>query len=212
MGFGCRSSISEPNLPKDLKYTIVEDAKMIGRIKRSIVVLLNKKVDVKVLSKLARKLRNSDPVDYDKTFIRYLIDKEDSLGYWASSHFTPYLNVKILRPFIEGSEKKLIESKFKSNGEIIGTWRSNQFELDFTESSTRFLFVEGRYFSESLLLSDSSETTILFEMEKIECGNERICFKARYGSSPFHHNAINSEGELEHWYQGKITSIDKSIK
>ena len=104
-----------------VKYTVVEKSNL-GSIKSSIDIRLEKKVSKDFLQKLALKLRKAEPRKYDRMFITYYLPGMIlGSGAWATSHFNPNLEVKILGTTIE-EEKALMSKPQKSSGKIIDEW------------------------------------------------------------------------------------------
>lgn len=102
-------------------YTII-DASRIKNIKCSIDIRIDRKVSKDVLRKLALKLRDDEPRNYDRMFITYYLPgMTPGTGAWATSHFNPNLEVKILGLTAE-EEKKLKEKSTNSSGSVIGKW------------------------------------------------------------------------------------------
>lgn len=104
-----------------VSYIIIEKSSM-GNIKLSIDIRLEQKVSKDFLQKLALKLRQDEPIKYDRIFICYLLPgMTPGAGAWATSHFNPNLKVKILGTTIE-EEKTLMSKPKDSSAEIIGEW------------------------------------------------------------------------------------------
>ncbi len=102
-------------------YTVI-DATRLRNIKCSLDIRLDKKVSKDVLRKLALKLRDDEPRNYDRMFINYYLPgMTPGAGAWATSHFNPNLEVKILGLTAE-EEKKLKETTTSSSGNVIGKW------------------------------------------------------------------------------------------
>ena len=77
-------------------YTIIEKESM-GSIKLSMDIRLEHEVSEGFLATLALKLRQDEPVKYDRMFIcYYLPEMTPGSGAWATSHFNPNLEVTIL--------------------------------------------------------------------------------------------------------------------
>ena len=93
-------------IPDDISYSIIDSTAIAG-IKRSLDVRLNKRVTEDTLRAIALKLKSQDSRDYDRTFITYYLPGMTvGAGAWATTHFTPDLEVKILGLSTE-EEKKL---------------------------------------------------------------------------------------------------------
>ena len=104
-----------------VSYTIIEKSSM-GSIKLSIDIKLEQKVSKDFLQKFALKLRQDEPIKYDRIFILYLLPgMTPGEGAWATSHFNPNLKVEILGTTIE-EEKSLMSKPKDSSAEIIGEW------------------------------------------------------------------------------------------
>ena len=104
-----------------VSYTIIEKSSL-GSIKLSLDIRLEQKVSKSFLQKFALKLRQGEPIKYDRIFICYLLPgMTPGAGAWATSHFNPNLEVKILGTTIE-EEKALMSKPQKSSDKIIGEW------------------------------------------------------------------------------------------
>ena len=152
---GCTQELT---IPDDVSYSIIDSTAIAG-IKRSLDVRLNKRVAEDTLHAIALKLKSQDSRDYDRTFIvYYLPDMTVGAGAWATTHFTPELEVKILGLSTE-EEKKL--SAVPANREIIeivGQW------LDEIASSRITIFREGgKLYGERMFADGSSHKKELVE-------------------------------------------------
>ena len=75
-------------------YEIIEKSSL-HKIKLSIDIRLEREVPESFLRKFALKLREDEPVKYDRIFILYYLPgMEIDAGAWASSHFNPNLKVE----------------------------------------------------------------------------------------------------------------------
>jgi hypothetical protein len=126
-----RHSTSEPqatqppppsqSIPADVTYSIVESDTIPG-VKRSLVIRLNKKVSAAVLGVIANELKLRDSRNYTRTFISYhLPDTVVGGGAWATTHFDPGLEVRILG-LSEEEEGKLVADPGPANREVLGRW------------------------------------------------------------------------------------------
>lgn len=105
----------------DFTYKIIE-ANRLGTIKCDLTVKLSKRVSEEALRQLAIELRAKEPKKYDRMFIvYYLPDMTVGAGAWATTHFNPNLDVRILGMTIE-EEKNLFKGKKIKSGKIIGIW------------------------------------------------------------------------------------------
>ena len=104
-----------------VNYTVIEKTNL-GTVKGSIVIRLEKKVTRDLLHKLALNLKEAQPRKYDRLFIEYYLPgMTPGSGAWATSHFNPNLEVRILGTTIE-EEKALKARPKESSDEIIGEW------------------------------------------------------------------------------------------
>ena len=93
-----------------------------ANIKGSIDVRLEEKVSKDFLNKLALKLKNDDPQKFDRLFITYYLPgMTPGAGAWATSHFNPELEVKILGTTIE-EEKELKKKSESPSDKVLGEW------------------------------------------------------------------------------------------
>jgi len=108
-------------IPKDITYTIIEQSTIPG-IKRSLVIRLNKEVSEGALISIALALKNSDSNSYERTFISYLLpDMIVNAGCWATTHFDPNLEVRILGFTVD--QKEALNHRPNDPYElIIGCW------------------------------------------------------------------------------------------
>ena len=104
-----------------VNYTVIEKSNL-GSIKSSIDVRLEKRVTGAFIRKLALKLREAETVKYERMFITYYLPgMTPGSGAWATSHFNPNLEVKILGTTIAEEKALRVESKDSSGG-VIGKW------------------------------------------------------------------------------------------
>ena len=87
---------STTTIPDNVTFTIISEEKTPG-VKRTLEVRLNRQISQDALRLVAMKLRASDPNEYRRTFIGYYLpDMRVGAGGWATTHFNPDLEVKIL--------------------------------------------------------------------------------------------------------------------
>lgn len=105
----------------DIEYKIIKEVKNEKLRKSNIDIRLTKIIDKKDLGIIANSLRR-DRKEYDRVWIFYYLPAINTdAGAWATTHFTPNLEVKILG-ITEKDEKKLDATPLPV-GEIIGKWR-----------------------------------------------------------------------------------------
>jgi hypothetical protein len=120
---GNSKSSDDVKIPDDVKWEIAKEEPNEALSKNNVEIQLNKKVDETILKKIALKIRK-DRNQYDKLWIFYRISKMTSGRAWATTHFTPDLEVKII-----GSTEKQDQKTARTddiNGEILGKWRSEK--------------------------------------------------------------------------------------
>jgi hypothetical protein len=112
-------------IPDDVTYTVINED-IIPGTKRALDIRLNKKVSADVLRSIAVELKNSDSSSYERTFIGYLLpEMEVNKGYWATTHFNPSLEVKILGLTVE-QEESLRQPENDPSREVIGSWLQDE--------------------------------------------------------------------------------------
>lgn len=96
----------------------VTETDTMGTMKRSVVVRLSKPITEGKLEAIARSVHAEKP-NFDRTFIEYLVgDMAYGAGAWATTHFDPDLEVRVLGPTVE----QLEASKEDTKGEVTGRW------------------------------------------------------------------------------------------
>ncbi len=95
--------------PKDVTYTIISTDSVPGT-KRVLKIRLRQKVSTDILRLIALELKNADRHEYQRTFIMYLLPgMQVGAGAWATTHFDPDLQVKILGLTAEEEEALITE-------------------------------------------------------------------------------------------------------
>jgi len=111
------------NIPDDVKWKITKEEPNEALSKNNIEVKLNKKIDEKILKEIALEIRE-DRKKYNKLWIFYHIPDMTSGMAWATTHFTPDLEVEII-----GSTENEDHETSKTtdiDSEILGKWRSER--------------------------------------------------------------------------------------
>ncbi|MEE9614095.1 MAG: hypothetical protein V3W31_03950 [Thermodesulfobacteriota bacterium] len=121
-GLRSEHKATQPVIPNDLEVVIIEQSTL-KKIKRSLGIRLNQKVSKDVLRVVALELRNSDPISYERTFIEYYLPgMRINAGVWATTHFNPTLDVKILGLTIEQEQTIMAKELADPAMKIIGAW------------------------------------------------------------------------------------------
>jgi len=180
-------------IPDDVTYTIIDENIVTG-IKRSLDIRLNRKVSEDVLKSIAMKLKNSDPRTYDRSFIGYYLpDMKVNAGYWATTHFNPNLEVRILG-LTAAQEETLKQRPADPSREIIGGWLD---ERPFAGSRITIFRQDGKLFMENTYKDGSAGTAELVETRS--SNGRRFDYKPDRGNGEYY--LINSKGELQQWDQ-----------
>jgi len=164
-------------------YKIVEDNRT-GNIKRSVEVVLEKKLEEDDLRKIAEKIKGSDGRDYERTFIGYHIKQKDDSGYWATTHYNPDLEVRILG--LSETEPSSSEKK------VIGTWLDDRPLIG--SKVTVYYSKDGRLVFENTYTDGSSTTEIV---ESKDPRGKKL--EDARGNSFGEYYIINSSNQLEFW-------------
>ncbi len=119
-------SAARSPLPGDVEFSVIEESTLPG-VKRSLDVRITHRVSELELRAIAEDLKNRDPDHYDRTFIvYYLPGMEPGAGGWATSHFDPELDIRILGTTVEQEERLASPSETESAQDVIGVWASDQ--------------------------------------------------------------------------------------
>ncbi len=153
-------------------YSIISD-KDFRDVKRSIDVRLDKKVSVEVLRAMARKLKNTKRKKYERTFIGYYLpNMEAGVGAWATSHFDPELEVRILGLTAEEEEKMARAAKSTSR-DVVGIWMDDRPYVGATITiyrENKKVFLESKYKDGSGSIEEMTETQSTIGTKLVEKG------------------------------------------
>jgi hypothetical protein len=180
-----------PRSEASSNYRVVEDKKT-GNIKRSVTVVLEDKLEEDERQKIADKIKRSDGQNYERTFIEYYIKQKNDGNVWATTHYSPDLQVIILglTRADESNLSKLEPSS--SDKKVIGTWLD---DWSFIGSKiTVYYSKDGKLIFENIY-SDGSSTT-----EMVESNDPRgKKLEAARGNSIGEYYIINASNQLEFW-------------
>lgn len=182
------NSESNNKTNEDLTYRIIQENK-IPNIKRSVDIRINCRVSKDKLREIALTIKAKDKSRYERTFICYFLpDMIVDKGAWATTHFNPELEVRILGATEEDLEILGKTSTLNNEREVIGIW------LDENITAKIALFRKnGKSFIE-MTYKDGSVGTY----EMIEKNTRRgLRFDNKKGSAFGDHYLINKNGELE---------------
>jgi len=198
--------ISCDSIPADVKYTVISEVKNDSLKKVNVDIQLNKKVNEEILVTIAKKLKSELKLEnYPKIWMfYYLPDMKVGSGAWATTHFTPDIEVKIL-----GASQSQMDNSVKKadeiNGKIIGKWKEDQYtssvyviyEKD-NQTIIRIIFPNGQK-SDDELKSTKENSSIRYD------------YKA--GSYNGEYFKVNSNNELEFYNkENKIFTKGQPLK
>ena len=115
------------SIPSDVKYSVIKEVKNDSLSKVNLDIQLNKKIDEKVLGAIGEKLKADLKLENCSKIwmFYYLPNMTVGSGAWATTHFTPELEVKIL-----GATEKQTETAVKKadevDGKVLGKWKEDQ--------------------------------------------------------------------------------------
>ncbi|WP_417910707.1 hypothetical protein [Candidatus Electronema sp. PJ] len=166
----------------------IEKRDVLGDIKLSLDIRLKNKISEKQLRQLALALKGKEHNKYERIFIFwYLPGMEIDAGAWATTHFKPNLEVRILGVTIE-EEKELTASDEKRKGFVIGKWFDNSIIggkytlMNNNGTITMYIdFADGSNLEEEMI--ESSQSNLLRYDDKDENDHREYYI-------------INSNGEL----------------
>ena len=117
-------NVEQSSIPSDVKYEVISEEPNEALSKDKIAIRINKVVDEAALTDIAYDLKSSRS-QYDKLWIFYYLSEMDSNSYaWATTHFTPDLQVVINNP--PTSKDSISSQALKVDGDVIGKWRCDK--------------------------------------------------------------------------------------
>lgn len=180
-------------LPSDVKYSISEDTHN-RDIKRSVEVILENKISKENLQLLAQKIKKSDPANYQRTFIGYFLkEKDKNDGYWATTHYNPDLEVKILGLSNEDEAALAKPAASTPDKNVVGVWMDDRPGIG--AKMTIYYSNDGKLFLEDSYSDGSSGKNEMKDMP-VENG-KRI--EDIEGNDFGEYFIINNANQLEFW-------------
>lgn len=206
---GPSQSIPEPQptketIPKDVTYSII-DTKVVPRVKRSLDIRLNRKVSENVLRLIALQLKSQDTKEYERTFITYYLpDMKLGAGAWATTHFNPSLNIRILGLTVE-QEKNLLSEATDSSRKVIGIWLDESPVI-----GSKFILYRqnDKLYMERVFGNGSSSNEEM--VKKTSSSGQR--FEEKTSSSSGDYYLINTRGDLEMRDQVGLVATARRVK
>lgn len=192
------------DIPEDNKlkgYKITSDI-LSGKVKRSVEVLLPSRIDEEALRSIADEIIGLSTVDVQRTFIGYRTeDSSESTTYWATTHYNPELNVKIVGASQSAYEK--IKNAEQPDDEKLGSWMSSRG----FDSKLIAYKKNGEVYIKSVY-KDGSYSNEIYEKSVTEKG---IKLQSESGKEFGEFFLINKKGELEFWSEnGNYYTAKKS--
>lgn len=188
----------------DLAYSVI-DSDMIPGAKLSLYVRLSRKATEKELAQIARELKDGTPGSYSRTFIvHYLPGMQPGAGAWATTHFNPSLQVRILGMTTE-QEQALARQVNSPGQQVIGVWLD---ETPYMANRTTLYKKGGKIFWERKF-TDGGELTNEM-IERSSSSGRRFDMRDRNASGDY--LVINRSGVLEFWDSDGLISTAPPAK
>lgn len=183
---------SQTDILDGVDYQIIKDDTFLD-YKRSVDVRVQKKISEEQLRTLALKLKAKNPNQFERTFICYylpgmLVDS----GAWATTHFNPELEVKVLGLTGE-EEKKLRKMPEVKHPGSLGDWF---LEDDAFPGRISIYKEDGMYYMEKMYQDGNSSKDQL--VEKDFKGGRKF-MKVKLSGPKNDYYVIKSNGDLQIW-------------
>jgi hypothetical protein len=207
--FACKSesrkeSQSARTIPNDVKYSIIE-TNVLPKIKRSLDVRLNKRVSEDALRLIALELKSQDSKRYERTFIAYYLpDMKVGEGAWATTHFDPDLEVRILG-LTAVQKEKLTSEPEDSSREVIGKWL---YEVPYLGCKITIYRQNGKLYMEKKYHDGSSSNEEI--VEKASNIGRRFQEKGALDSGDYY--VLDKSGNLQIRDQEGLVGTAKKIR
>ncbi len=190
-------------IPADVWYAIIKSDIMPG-IKRSLDVRINKKVSKDTLRAIALKLKAQDSRSHERTFICYVLPgMEVGSGAWATTHFNPNLEVRILGLTAE-QEEALKRQPDDRSEQVIGSWLD---ETPFIGGRITIFRQKAKLFMERTFKDGSSIKKKI--VTKASTSGKKFEDKEENGFGEYYW--IDERGNLQFWDQDGWISTAKRI-
>lgn len=175
-------------LPSHLTYKILKEVPNDALSKCNIDIELNHKISEKELTDLANKIR-STRTQYNNLWVFYTLhNMKVGSGAWATTHFTPGIEVKILGATSDQEATSNLSAD-KIDGKIIAKWHEEQI----TSASYSFYEKDKKFFIKTTFKNGQ---TMIEEVKrkKLNQYSERLTAVNNTNGEYFE---INQNGELE---------------
>ncbi len=183
-----------------IEFAIINDEVM-GSNKRSVDVRLQERVSKTELTSLARKIYRPG---FERTFILYYLpDMTVGSGAWATSHYNPSLEVKILGATIEQAKTLNAPAPEVVGRKVIGAWTISGLlprRVDIYEDESG-LHIATKYNDGSGSIERADKKTIKGRLAYVEKS-------AGYGE----YYVVNARGDLELWDDQGLIDSGKPVR
>lgn len=192
-GLGLLATSCGPAPVDDTGWRVVDDYR-VGTIKRSVEVVLDQKVSTERLKLIAEAIRGRDPKKYENTFIGYHLGTMKKSGFWATTNYTPKLEIKVLGLSRKQESDLSAESRsIGDNRRIIGSWIDDR---PGAGSKIVVYYDNGERVYLKNLYPDGGSWA---QEKKISATPQGKRLDDLKGNSFGEYYVINSSGELEFW-------------
>ncbi len=189
----------------NVKYSIISEDAIPG-FKRSIDVRIMKPVSEDELRRIAVELKGREKQSFERTFIGfYLPDMDVDAVYWATTHYNPDLEVKILGFSPEEHQTLSAPVSNKEGRIVVGAW------LDTTPlSGCKIVIFEqgGKQFIENEFKDGSKGDWEI--VESIHNGQRRFDYSPDRGNGEFY--IIDANGDLQQFGAEGVFMTAKKLR
>ena len=187
-----------------VNYKIIEKSSL-KNIKYSVEIELSKKVSEQYLRSLALQIQKKAPQEFERIFILYYLPgMTPGAGAWATSHFNPNLEVKILGLTI-GEEEVLKSQPNNVSNNVIGEWID---ETPYIAGKYTFLKRNGKIL---MVIKFKDGSTLEREMLQFErSGN--LAYREQGDNDFGEYYVIESNGNLSAYDNEGFRTIMSQVK
>lgn len=181
-----------PDILDGVEYSIIND-EVLHDIKRSVDVRLKEKITEEQLRALALKIKSENSTEFERTFIGYLLPgMKLNAGAWATTHFNPDLQVKILGLTVD-QDKILRHLSANQPPGSLGSWLIDDGELSRRISIYK---KDGAFYMETMYGDGSTGEDQL--VEKQYDGGRKF-MKVKYAGPKNDYYIIDNNSNLQIW-------------
>lgn len=182
----------QTDILEGVKYQIIND-ETFQDYKRSVDVRLEDKISEEQLKALALRLKAKNSNNFERTFITYLLpDMVLNSDAWATTHFNPELEVKILGLSVDEDRMLRQKPKVEHPGSI-GSW----FLEDLAFPVRITIYKKGGEYSMDTVYQDGNSSNDKLVEKDFEGGRKFMKFKRSGPKNDYY--VITSKGNLQVW-------------